>query len=93
MSETTRVVYDKRFQKQLKKTPRDIQEKVQLWIYQLQLEGVRKTRTKKGYHDEPLQGDRWGQRSIRLNRSYRLIYEEIEDHVYIRLLEVHKHDY
>ncbi|WP_374074412.1 type II toxin-antitoxin system mRNA interferase toxin, RelE/StbE family [Bdellovibrio bacteriovorus] len=46
-----------------------------------------------GYHDEPLRGDRYGQRSIRLNKGYRLIYRIIEDRVFIELLEVHKHDY
>ena len=28
----------------------------------------------KGFHDEPLRGQRHGQRSIRLNRAYRAIY-------------------
>ena len=32
-----------------------------------------------GYHDEPLKGHRAGQRSIRLSRAYRAIYEIKED--------------
>ncbi len=32
-------------------------------------------RKRKGYHDEPLKGDRLGQRSIRLNIQWRAIYE------------------
>lgn len=48
-----------------------------------------------GFHDEPLQGRRDGQRSIRLNRAYRIIYqinadEEVE---FVEILGVNKHDY
>jgi len=48
-----------------------------------------------GYHDEPLKGDRRGQRSVRLNRAYRVIYEENDqgDIVVILVLEVSKHGY
>lgn len=46
-----------------------------------------------GFHDEPLKGDRKGQRSVRMNKSYRLIYHVIQDRIHIELLEVHKHDY
>jgi proteic killer suppression protein len=48
-----------------------------------------------GYHDEPLHGERQGQRSIRLSRTYRAMYvvkgkdagefvsiEEVSKHVY-----------
>ena len=41
--------------------------------------GLRETRKIKGYHDEPLQGDRKGQRSIRLNKAYRAFYIVKED--------------
>jgi toxin HigB-1 len=46
-----------------------------------------------GFHDEPLRGERKEQRSVRINKSYRLIYRVIEDRIHIELLEVHKHDY
>jgi toxin HigB-1 len=45
-----------------------------------------------GYHDEPLQGKRYGQRSIRLNHQWRLIYEEKTGTV-IEVQEVTAHDY
>ena len=89
----TRVSRSKVFIKQFKKIPKNLQQKIQLWIFDLEGFGMRTVRRKKGYHDEPLQGDRWGQRSIRLNSAYRLIYQVIEDEVHILLLEVHKHDY
>jgi proteic killer suppression protein len=44
-----------------------------------------------GYHDEPLKGKRKSQRSVRLNRSYRLIYTESD--MTILVLEVNKHEY
>lgn len=46
-----------------------------------------------GFHDEPLRGERKGQRSVRMNKAYRLIYQIIQDRVHIELLELHKHDY
>ena len=49
----------------------------------------------KGFHDEPLRGPRSGQRSVRLNRAYRVIYIEEEDGQ-IRIanvIEVNKHEY
>jgi len=47
-----------------------------------------------GYHDEPLKGDRAGQRSIRLSRAYRAIYEIRKDVAQlVSVEEVSKHDY
>jgi len=48
-----------------------------------------------GYHDEPLHGNRIGQRSIRLNKSYRAIYTELDSGEihFIEIVEVNKHDY
>ena len=47
-----------------------------------------------GYHDEPLKGRRAGQRSIRLSRAYRAIYEIKEDTAkFVSVEEVSKHEY
>lgn len=47
-----------------------------------------------GYHDEPLKGDRSGQRSIRLSRAYRAIYEIKADAAqFVSVEEVSKHEY
>ena len=61
----------------------------------MELQGVWEVRKLPGYHDEPLKGDRRGQRSIRLNRAYRLIYEEDEhgEVLVIAVMEVNKHEY
>lgn len=48
----------------------------------------------RGYHDEPLKGDRIGQRSIRLSRAYRAIYEIRGDTAaFVSIEEVGKHRY
>lgn len=77
----TRVQRTKRFEKDL--------DKVGL----VEAVGVREVRKRPGYHDEPLRGWRKGQRSVRLNQAYRLIYREVRDHLEILLLEVSKHEY
>ena len=89
----TRVYRTKKFDKQLANAPKYIQEKVTSWIFLTEVDGLWEVMKSRGYHDEPLQGARSGQRSIRLNRSYRLIYRVIIDRIHIELLEVHKHDY
>ncbi len=58
-------------------------------------EGLQKIRKIPGFHDEPLKGVRKGQRSIRLNKAYRAIYQlgksgKIE---VVEIIEVNKHDY
>jgi toxin HigB-1 len=61
----------------------------------VELSGLREIRKSLGYHDEPLKGNRLGQRSVRLNRSYRLIYVEEpgENVIMVLVIEVNKHDY
>ena len=61
----------------------------------VELDGIRSTRLLPGYHDEPLKGDRKGQRSVRLSRAYRVIYEETEtgNVVLVGIQEVNKHEY
>lgn len=89
----TRILSSKKFEKQLAKVPEHIRKKVMLWIFLVENNGLSEVAKSIGFHDEPLLGARHGQRSVRMNRSYRLIYRVIEDRVFIELLEVHKHDY
>lgn len=85
----------KKAQKDLSKVPRIIQEKLLLWIDTVERIGINQTRKIPGFHDEPLKGERKGQRSIRLNRAYRAIYvEEQQNKIHIvSIIEVNKHDY
>lgn len=45
------------------------------WIDAVEEDGLEATRRVPGFHDEPLKGDRQGQRSIRLSCQWRAIYE------------------
>jgi toxin HigB-1 len=82
--------------KQLEKAPLLIREKFALWALRLQQEGLPYVQqTYKGYHDEPLQGKRQGQCSVRLNQQWRLIYS-LNAQQQVTLLcieEVTPHDY
>lgn len=82
-------------EKQLKKLPKNIVAAYFSWVKTVEIDGLRKTRALPGYHDEPLKGDRKGQRSVRLNKAYRVIYEETESGniILIGVQEVNKHEY
>lgn len=73
-----RVVFDK-VERQLRKLPDFVVAKLLAWAKSVELKGLREIRKIPGYHDEPLKGDRKGQRSIRLSKSYRAIYVERHD--------------
>lgn len=45
------------------------------WIESVEADGLEATRRVPGFHDEPLKGKQRGQRSIRLSRQWRAIYE------------------
>jgi toxin HigB-1 len=81
--------------KGLKKIPDQVSCKLAQWIDYVGFYGLREVRKRPGYHDEPLLGKRWGQRSIRLSRSYRAIYVVRKDGAvhFIEILEVSKHAY
>ena len=89
------VIFSPFADKQVRRLPFHIQEKVLVWAKNVEQEGIFQIRKRRGYHDEPLSGKREGQRSVRLSRSYRLIYEEnLEGEIIILAVkEVHKHEY
>ncbi len=81
--------------KDLDRCPDHIVRKYEYWVDMLQSVGLRESRKFKGFHDEPLQGSRRGQRSVRLSKSYRIIYRELDGDRFeiIEILEVNKHEY
>lgn len=93
MDVRTKVSRSKAFEKQLAKVPDFIRKKVIFWVFLVESNGLAEVMKSPGFHDEPLKGDRRGQRSVRMNKAYRLIYRVIQDRINIELLEVHKHDY
>ncbi len=81
-------------EKQLRKLPRHIVDNLMIWVAAVEHGGLEDVRKVPGYHDEPLKGDRSGQRSIRLSRAYRAIYEIKEDTArFVSVEEVSKHEY
>jgi proteic killer suppression protein len=81
--------------KQLQKLPTFVIDKLNAWIRSVEREGIREVRKILGYHDEPLKGDRKGQKSIRLTKAYRAIYTEskLGNIEFIIVEEVNKHEY
>lgn len=75
--------------------PQQIAAKLRTWVDAVTHNGLEEVRKRPGYHDEPLLGDRRGQRSIRLNRSWRAIYVILSDGriEFIEVQEVNKHEY
>jgi proteic killer suppression protein len=95
MGKAVAVVWGGKVVKQLGKLPDFIQRKFYAWVTAVELAGIRAVRERPGFHDEPLKGDRHGQRSIRLNRAYRAIYVERGngDVELLEVIEVNKHEY
>lgn len=79
----------------LKRAPLQIKERFQVWVDAVETVGMNQLRRRAGLHDEPLRGNRAGQRSVRLNRQWRIIYCENEqnDLVVVRVEEVTPHAY
>lgn len=84
-----------RVEKVLSKIPGHIRTKLLSWAEAVEVEGLMNVRKLPGFHDEPLKGKRFGQRSIRLSRGYRAIYTQKingkSSEVVIE--EVSKHEY
>ena len=89
------VEISRRAQKQLLKVPGRIVTGLQVWVQAVMAVGLEEVRKIPGYHDEPLRGERQGQRSIRLSRAYRAIYEIKTDNTikFVSVEEVSKHAY
>jgi proteic killer suppression protein len=80
---------------QLKKIPDHIFRKYLYWLDLIETIGLLEARKYQGFHDEPLRGRRNGQRSVRLSKSYRLIYRQLQESKFevIEIIEVNKHEY
>jgi proteic killer suppression protein len=81
--------------KQLRRLPEHIVDKFYLWKRSVEDIGLNTVRKIPGYHDEVLHGQRKGQRSIRLSKAYRAIYEIRTDGSvrFVAIIEVNKHEY
>jgi proteic killer suppression protein len=93
------VEISRRAERDLRHVPKHVVMKLMGWVSAVEDQGLEEIRKIPGYHDEPLHGDREGQRSIRLSRSYRAIYSirprsdgsvSVE---FAHIEEVNKHEY
>jgi proteic killer suppression protein len=89
------VVLSKAVERELPRLPPQVRRKLMLWVMSVERDGLEEVRRIPGFHDEPLKGQRQGQRSIRLNKAYRAIYEIHHDGrvEFVQIEEVHKHAY
>lgn len=60
------------------------------WLRDIETLGPEEVQSKPSYRLEKLIGRRFGESSIRLNRSYRVIFKEREDKILV--IEVNKHE-
>lgn len=89
------VVIGKFAEKQLRRLPAYIKEHFLVWVNTVHEVGVAEMRKLSGYHDEPLRGKREGERSVRLTKSYRVIYIETrnDEITILSVQEINKHEY
>lgn len=90
-----KVIISEKAKRDLRKVPAHIAIKLYEWIEAVAADGLNEVRKISGYHDEPLKGNRKGQRSIRLSKSYRAIYMITREGKmeFSEIIEVNKHDY
>jgi len=89
------VIISRTAEKQLRKVPVHIAGKLRIWVEGVEEEGLENMRKIPGFHDEALKGKRKGQRSIRLSRAYRAVYEiRTDDSIeFVSIEEVSRHEY
>ncbi|HSN84959.1 MAG TPA: hypothetical protein VLS88_20435 [Polyangiales bacterium] len=90
-----RVEIARRAEKQVRRLPVHVGEKLSHWVYLVMEMGLEEVRKIPGFHDEPLVGRRRGMRSIRLSRAYRAMYRVVRegDVATVSIEEVSKHGY
>ena len=91
----TIVCLSKQAQKDIRKIPKHILFQFDLWVETIETEGLKAIQRVKGYRDHALKGDRKGQRSSSLSRSWRVIYilDENINELTVDVLEVNHHEY
>lgn len=89
-----RVILSRAARKDLERVPIHVVRKLLKWVSDIEIFGLEEVKKIPGYHDEPLRGNRLGQRSIRLSKAYRAFYRVLDDQVvFVVVEEVNKHEY
>ena len=80
--------------KDINKIPKHILKVLKLWIFEINTFGWDDVKKDIAWKNEAFKGTRFGQRSIRLNKSYRAIYKVSKKKIeFVLIEEVNKHDY
>ncbi|MEM1187644.1 MAG: type II toxin-antitoxin system mRNA interferase toxin, RelE/StbE family [Pseudomonadota bacterium] len=88
------VVYEHRnVDKQLAKTPSEVQKRYEKWKDIVELSGPQGVKLIRGFRDEALRGEWKGYRSSRLNQQYRVIYRLDGSRFEVFVVDVTPHDY
>ncbi|MFP5492198.1 MAG: type II toxin-antitoxin system mRNA interferase toxin, RelE/StbE family [Bacteriovoracia bacterium] len=87
------VLISRNARKDVRRAPYFIVLKFQTWFEIVTEDGIEAVQRVVGYRDHPLVGNRKGQRSSSLNRSWRVIYIIETDHNSVYVLEVTNHEY
>ena len=89
-----KIKLSKKALKSIKVLPKHIKDKFIKFAQTVETIGYLEAISNRSYKDEALVGTRKNQRSIRLNKAYRVIYKlELEEIYIINILEINKHDY
>lgn len=87
-------VYEKKtLAKAIKKIPKPILKKYEVWKRVVELQGPEGLKAIAGFHDEALQGNWRGYRSSRLNIQWRVIYKVSAEVLEVYVVELTPHDY
>ena len=77
----------------LKKTPKEVLKRYEVWKRIVEISGPQGLRVIKGFHDESLKGEWKGHRSSRLGIQWRVIYK-IENNVCeVYVFKINPHQY
>ena len=87
------IVESRHVEKQLKKAPKEIQKRYEIWKSIVEFDGPQGLRQLTGFKDHALKGDWTGARSSYLNRQWRVIYFMKNECLEVIVLEVNAHDY
>ena len=87
-------VYEKKsLLKKIRKIPKPVLQRYEIWKRIVELEGPKGLREVKGLHDEALKGDLRGFRSSRLNKQWRIIYTVKNDACEVYVIDINPHNY
>jgi proteic killer suppression protein len=88
-----RILEHKGILKEIKGIPPQVLKKYELWKDLVFRHGPQILKEFPGFNDEALKGKRIGQRSSRLSRQYRIIYQVHKEQITVYVLEVNPHEY